>query len=224
MRTGVPCNEYRFSLWELTYSKPYRVWVCSACKNPLTDFYTSECLTICKSPLEIFHMVLTLDPWCLTDLIIKDFLKVSRRISNWSDPITPKQRLMIRRLENQTAEILPDGTSKVHIFWEGHKILRNLRRRFVLCSASQIYSGDFAKFYGLLRIYELYYILLHKMHHDTSVHYVLIILCFHKHYQAAYLATGSPWLMRLLSGSFLWCQLMIANYHVKKFVRNSQQS
>ena len=45
---------------------------------------------------------------------------------------------------------------KVHIFWEGHKILRNLHRRFVLCSASQIYGGDFTKFCGLLRIYELY--------------------------------------------------------------------
>ena len=45
---------------------------------------------------------------------------------------------------------------KVHIFWEGHKILRNLHCRFVLCSASQIYSGDFAKFCGLLKICELY--------------------------------------------------------------------
>ena len=27
---------------------------------------------------------------------------------------------------------------KVHIFWEGHKILWNLHRRFVLCGASQI--------------------------------------------------------------------------------------
>ena len=45
---------------------------------------------------------------------------------------------------------------KVHIFWEGHKILRNLHRRFVLCSNGQIYGGDFAKFCGLLRIYELY--------------------------------------------------------------------
>ena len=44
---------------------------------------------------------------------------------------------------------------KVHIFWEGHKILWNLHRRFVLCSASQM-AGDFAKFCGLLRIYELY--------------------------------------------------------------------
>ena len=33
--------------------------------------------------------------------------------------------------------------------------LRNLQRRFVLCSNGQIYGGDFAKFRGLLRIYEL---------------------------------------------------------------------
>ena len=43
---------------------------------------------------------------------------------------------------------------KVHIFWEGHNILRNLHSRFVLCSDSRIYGGDFAKFCGLLRIYE----------------------------------------------------------------------
>ena len=49
----------------------------------------------------------------------------------------------------------PSELLKVHIFWEGHKILRNLHRRFVLCSASQIYSRKFAKFCGLLRIYEL---------------------------------------------------------------------
>ena len=42
------------------------------------------------------------------------------------------------------------------IFWEGHKIFRNLPRLFVLCSASQIIGGDFEKFCGLLRIYELY--------------------------------------------------------------------
>ena len=48
---------------------------------------------------------------------------------------------------------------KVHIYSEkAKKILRNLHRRFVLCGASQIYSGDFAKFCGLLRIYELYQI------------------------------------------------------------------
>ena len=45
--------------------------------------------------------------------------------------------------------------NKVHIFWEGHKILRNLHHRFVLCSIGQIFGGDFAKFCGLLRIYEI---------------------------------------------------------------------
>ena len=34
--------------------------------------------------------------------------------------------------------------------------MRNLQRRLVLCSNGQIYGGDFAKFCGLLRIYELY--------------------------------------------------------------------
>ena len=46
--------------------------------------------------------------------------------------------------------------NKVHIFWEGHQILRNLHQLFILCTASQIMGGDFAKFCGLLRIYELY--------------------------------------------------------------------
>ena len=49
---------------------------------------------------------------------------------------------------------------KVHTFWEGHKTLRNLHLTFVLCGASQKYGGDFAKFCGLLRIYELYIIYL----------------------------------------------------------------
>ena len=44
---------------------------------------------------------------------------------------------------------------KVHTFWEDHKILRNLYQLFVLCTASQIIGGNFAKFCGLLRIYEL---------------------------------------------------------------------
>ena len=60
---------------------------------------------------------------------------------------------------NSTLEFLI-VSCKVHILWEGHKILRNLHLNFVLCSASQIYSGDFAKFCGLLTIYELYVIIL----------------------------------------------------------------
>ena len=45
---------------------------------------------------------------------------------------------------------------KVHIFWEGHKILRNLHLTFDYSSYSQKLGEDFAKFCGLLRMYELY--------------------------------------------------------------------
>ena len=47
----------------------------------------------------------------------------------------------------------PFCTFKVHIFWEGYKILRNLHQLFVLCTACQMNGGEFC---GLLRIYELY--------------------------------------------------------------------
>ena len=46
--------------------------------------------------------------------------------------------------------------SKVHNFWEGHKILQNLYRRFDRYYVGQIYSGDISNICGLLRIYELY--------------------------------------------------------------------
>ena len=42
---------------------------------------------------------------------------------------------------------------KIHIFGEGHIFLRNLHRRFVLCSNDQIYGRDIAKICGLLRTY-----------------------------------------------------------------------
>ena len=47
---------------------------------------------------------------------------------------------------------------KVHIFWEGHKILQNLLQLFDWQYIGQIIGEDFAKLCGLLRIYELYYI------------------------------------------------------------------
>ena len=45
---------------------------------------------------------------------------------------------------------------KVHIFWEGHKILRNLPLTFDCIYCSQKLGEDFANFCGLLRLYELY--------------------------------------------------------------------
>ena len=44
---------------------------------------------------------------------------------------------------------------KVHTIWEGHKILRNLPLTFDYSTYSQKLEEDFAKFCGLLRIYEL---------------------------------------------------------------------
>ena len=43
---------------------------------------------------------------------------------------------------------------KVYIFGEGHKILQNLHQLFDWQYIGQIIGGDFAKFCGLLRIYE----------------------------------------------------------------------
>ena len=45
---------------------------------------------------------------------------------------------------------------KVHIFWKGHKILQNPQQLFDWQYIGQIIGGDFAKFCGLPRIYELY--------------------------------------------------------------------
>ena len=47
---------------------------------------------------------------------------------------------------------------QVYIFWEGHKILRNLNCRFDWHYTGQIYGGGFAKLCDLLRIYELYFV------------------------------------------------------------------
>ena len=59
-------------------------------------------------------------------------------------------------MKHDLIRVLASLLGKVHIFWEGYTILRNIHRRYVLFSASQIYGGDFAKFFGLFRIYELY--------------------------------------------------------------------
>ena len=68
--------------------------------------------------------------------------------------ISPIKKLFImkdwRRLRFSTEE------DKVHIFWEGHKISRNLPLTFDYSTYSQKLGEDFAKFCGLLRIYELY--------------------------------------------------------------------
>ena len=55
-------------------------------------------------------------------------------------------------------------SSKVQIFSEGHKVLRNLQQLLVLCTANQIIGGDLEKFCGILRIYELYCLVVLSQH------------------------------------------------------------
>ena len=75
-------------------------------------------------------------------------------------------KIILQRFSGETASVLYDDFSledqvnkNIKFIYsekrEGHKILRNLHCRFVLCSNGQIYCGDFAKYCGLLRIYEL---------------------------------------------------------------------
>ena len=76
---------------------------------------------------------------------------------NEGTPLLPKGQsiseeffLAFRYFKKQTISF------KVHIFCEGHKILRNLHQLFDWQYIGQIIGGDFAKLWGLLRICKLY--------------------------------------------------------------------
>ena len=67
--------------------------------------------------------------------------------------------LIVVRFRTKTSrfcEFVKSCHDRVHIFWEGHKILRNLTQLFDWKYIGQVIGGDFSKFCGLLRIYELY--------------------------------------------------------------------
>ena len=66
----------------------------------------------------------------------------------WSDIKLKKETLRGHVLVNLIGKKIPivKSIGKIHIFSDGHQILRQ---------SGQIYNGDFAKFCGLLRIYEL---------------------------------------------------------------------
>ena len=65
-------------------------------------------------------------------------------------------KFVFRKATKIDEMFIVDLTLKVHIFWEGHKILQNLHQSFDWQYIGQIIGGDFAKFCGLLRSYELY--------------------------------------------------------------------
>ena len=71
--------------------------------------------------------------------------------------MTPKGRKSVTTLPHVTINMIWIVTDfKVHIFWEGLKISRNLHLTFDSSTHSQKKGEDFAKFCGLLRRYELY--------------------------------------------------------------------
>ena len=63
--------------------------------------------------------------------------------------------LLLQLSEVKLLRFFLSKSFKVHIFWEGHKILKNLHLTFDYSTYSQKLSEDFAKFCGLLKIYEL---------------------------------------------------------------------
>ena len=94
---------------------------------------------------------------CLPTIIFflsRDKLRnLSANCSNRCRP--PRFSVLINKKQNLSEPFGQIGC-KVHIFWEGHKILWNLHRRFDWQCIGQMYSGNFAKFCDLLRINELY--------------------------------------------------------------------
>ena len=70
--------------------------------------------------------------------------------------------------------------SKVHIFWVGHYFFEISIADLSLCSNGQIYGGDFANFWGLLRIYELYSISIDELVlWWQSKNKTIVLLLFH---------------------------------------------
>ena len=63
--------------------------------------------------------------------------------------------ILQKRLEIRSS-VSKKGPNKVRISCEGHKILQNLHLTFDCMYCSQKLGEDFAKFCGLLRIFELY--------------------------------------------------------------------
>ena len=75
------------------------------------------------------------------------------------------------------------GWLKVHIFWEGHKVMQNLHCIFHPYYTGQINCGDFAKFCGILRRYELYIVCTGNfwlwLHSTEGLFLMAVALTFH---------------------------------------------
>ena len=85
----------------------------------------------------------------------------------------------------------------------------NIHQLFVLCSASQVIGGDFAKFCGLLRIYELYhlYSYIFRRYFLSLLSYV-----FGKNWEYVELWKTKCEFIKVLA-PFLWALNYVASYH-----------
>ena len=72
-------------------------------------------------------------------IVYYDRIQVTSSFREW------KKILQRSSLQGNLLKGIDKKPIKVHIFWEGHKILQNLHRRFDRFYIGQIYSGDFAK-------------------------------------------------------------------------------
>ena len=97
--------------------------------------------------------------------------------------------------------------------------MRNLHGRFVLCSNGQIYSGDFAKFCGLLRIYELQSDAIGENYKLISL-LVFVHLRFHSDYDIVISFIELSKNKRVWYKVLIETEYRIRKYHVK-FVRKN---
>ena len=111
--------------------------------NPVSFHFSGPCLLTSYFFDSLF---------CYTKYIVSKYhsLKVSKKI--WKSKCREIGIFLQKSILTHHWMLCMFG--KVHIFWEGHKILRNLQP-FDWHYIGQIYGGDFTKFCGLLRIYEL---------------------------------------------------------------------
>ena len=88
--------------------------------------------------------------------------KGSRDFRRLQFMITPDPKILSWQIQNKSqfadishSDYLMKSSLKFIYSEKANKVLRNLHRRFDWHYIGQIYGGDFAKFCGLLRIYEL---------------------------------------------------------------------
>ena len=91
---------------------------------------------------------------------------IQSRVLSWNRLI--KERLKTKVICNTSVLYSSLEILKLIYSEKATKFLRNLHQLFVLCTASQIILGDFAKFCGLLRIYQFYTATLNRLEQGTS--------------------------------------------------------